>query len=279
MKRPERIAAAAFGVAIVAALALFVAYVQGSGPQTEGVLLALALGGVGVGLMVWATRLMPHIRDETQPRKKTAPATEADRESTVETVEEGVEEIKRRRFLSRLLVGAAGALGLAALIPIRSLGRSPGDSLFRTKWTSGARLVTSDGTPVTSSTLEIGSFITVFPEGHEGLGGLAGGADPGRARPAAAAARTQRRGARRPGGLFEDLHPRRVSARPLPRGHARAPVPVPPVDVRRVGQRTSRVRAGTEAAPQLPIEIDDAGGLRATGDFTDPVGPSFWEEA
>ena len=35
MKRPERIAAAAFRVAIVAALALFVAYVQGSGPQTE----------------------------------------------------------------------------------------------------------------------------------------------------------------------------------------------------------------------------------------------------
>ena len=30
--------------------------------------------------------------------------------------------------------------------------------------------------------------------------------------------------------------------------------------------------------PQLPIEIDADGGLRATGDFTEPVGPSFWEE-
>ena len=164
MKRAERIAATAFVVAIVAALALFVVYVRGDGPRAEGVLLALALGGVGVGLLVWATRLMPHIHDETHPRQATVPTTEAERESAVETVEAGVEEIKRRRFLSRLLVGAAGALGLAALIPIRSLGRSPGDSLFRTKWTSGARLVTVDGTPVTSSTLEVGSFTTVFPE-------------------------------------------------------------------------------------------------------------------
>ena len=117
MKRAERIAATAFVVAIVAALALFVVYVRGDGPRAEGVLLALALGGVGVGLLVWATRLMPHIHDETHPRQATVPTTEAERESAVETVEAGVEEIKRRRFLSRLLVGAAGALGLAAAAP------------------------------------------------------------------------------------------------------------------------------------------------------------------
>ena len=29
--------------------------------------------------------------------------------------------------------------------------------------------------------------------------------------------------------------------------------------------------------PQLPIEIGDDGVLRATGDFTEPVGPSFWD--
>ena len=81
-----------------------------------------------------------------------------------------------------MLVGAAGALGLAALIPIRSLGRSPGDTLLSTKWTPGARLVTVDGVPVTETTLEVGSFTTVFPEGFEGLGRLAGRVDPRRAR-------------------------------------------------------------------------------------------------
>ncbi len=167
MKRAERLVAVAFAVAIAAALALFVVYIEGGNPQAEGALLALALGGIGAGLLLWAKRLMPQIHDETQPRTNAA-ASEADREAAAETVEAGVDEIRRRRFLSRLLVGAAGALGLAALIPIRSLGRSPGDSLLRTKWTPGARLVTADGTPVTTSTLEVGSFTTVFPEGFEG---------------------------------------------------------------------------------------------------------------
>jgi len=28
--------------------------------------------------------------------------------------------------------------------------------------------------------------------------------------------------------------------------------------------------------PQLPIEVDDEGYLRARGDFSAPVGPGFW---
>jgi ubiquinol-cytochrome c reductase iron-sulfur subunit len=31
------------------------------------------------------------------------------------------------------------------------------------------------------------------------------------------------------------------------------------------------------ALPQLPIEIDPDGTMRALGDFTAPVGPSFWD--
>jgi ubiquinol-cytochrome c reductase iron-sulfur subunit len=31
------------------------------------------------------------------------------------------------------------------------------------------------------------------------------------------------------------------------------------------------------ALPQLPIEVDDEGYLVARSDFTEPVGPSFWE--
>ncbi len=28
--------------------------------------------------------------------------------------------------------------------------------------------------------------------------------------------------------------------------------------------------------PQLPLELDEAGDLRAAGDFSGPVGPSWW---
>lgn len=278
MRRAERAAAVAFVVAIVAALALFVVYVRGGDPQAEGALLALALGGVGAGLLIWATRLMPHIHDETQPRSKTAHATGAEREAAVETMEAGVEEIKRRRFLSRLLLGAAGALGLAALIPIRSLGRSPGDSLLRTKWTPGARLVTADGTAVTASTLEVGSFTTVFPEGFEGS-----------ADSQAVLIRVE------PGQL--QLPPDRLAG--APDGlvayskictHAGCPLGLYLATTHELRcpchQSTFDVLDGARPVygpapkplPQLPIEIDADGSLRATGDFTGPVGPSFWEE-
>ena len=278
MKRAERAVAIAFVVAIAAALALFVVYVRGGDPQAEGALLALALGGVGAGLLIWATRLMPHIRDETQPRSKTAHATGAEREAAAETMEAGVEEIRRRRFLSRLLLGAAGALGLAALIPIRSLGRSPGDSLLRTKWTSGARLVVADGTAVTASTLEVGSFTTVFPEGFEGS-----------ADSQAVLIRVE------PGQL--QLPPDRLAG--APEGlvayskictHAGCPLGLYLAATHELRcpchQSTFDVLDGARPVygpapkplPQLPIEIDADGGLRATGDFTGPVGPSFWEE-
>jgi ubiquinol-cytochrome c reductase iron-sulfur subunit len=31
------------------------------------------------------------------------------------------------------------------------------------------------------------------------------------------------------------------------------------------------------ALPQLPLGVDDAGYLIATDDFSDPVGPGFWD--
>jgi ubiquinol-cytochrome c reductase iron-sulfur subunit len=33
----------------------------------------------------------------------------------------------------------------------------------------------------------------------------------------------------------------------------------------------------TRALPQLPLAVDDDGFLIAAGDFSDPVGPGFWD--
>jgi ubiquinol-cytochrome c reductase iron-sulfur subunit len=33
------------------------------------------------------------------------------------------------------------------------------------------------------------------------------------------------------------------------------------------------------ALPQLPLEIDTDGYVRATGDYPVPIGPGFWERA
>jgi ubiquinol-cytochrome c reductase iron-sulfur subunit len=33
------------------------------------------------------------------------------------------------------------------------------------------------------------------------------------------------------------------------------------------------------ALPQLPLEIDESGALRAQRDFTEPVGPAYWSRS
>ncbi len=150
--------------AILAGTAILVVYALGGQVQIEGVLLALLLGGIGFGLIFWGKYLFsPKVITEPRGSHESA-------ETEVEAAEEAFaaegEQIARRSFLVRLLVGAAGALGLAAVFPIRSLGPSPGRTLFQTAWTNGALVVDETGTPVGAANLEIGGVITVFPEGH-----------------------------------------------------------------------------------------------------------------
>ena len=71
----------------------------------------------------------------------------------------------RRTFLSRALLGAAGLLGLSLLAPVTSLGPAPGDTLRRTKWARGVRLVTGDGEPVRPVDVAAGGISTIWPEG------------------------------------------------------------------------------------------------------------------
>jgi ubiquinol-cytochrome c reductase iron-sulfur subunit len=273
---PERVIAGALVLSILAALGLFVVYVAGGQAQAEGALLAVALGGIGVALLVWAKRLMADISEETQSRHH-GPLSKESKERASDTVLAGVDEMQRRRFLSRLLLAAAGALGLAAIIPIRSLGRAPGDSLFHTKWRAGSRLVDVEGNFVTQQTLEIDSFTTVFPEGAVG------------------SADSQAVLIRVAPTLLQ-LPPDRMAG--APEGlvcyskvctHAGCPLGLYLAAVQQLRcpchQSTFDVLNGAQpvygpaprALPQLPIEIGTDGLLRATGDFSSPVGPSFWD--
>jgi ubiquinol-cytochrome c reductase iron-sulfur subunit len=192
------------------------------------------------------------------------------------TLEEGEEQIGRRSALVRLLLAAGGALGLAALFPIRSLGPSPGDTLYRTPWRSGMRLVTETGDPVNANDLTIDSFVSVFPEGY--VGSADGQAvlvrvDPSQLR------------------LPSDLSPG------APQGfvayskvctHAGCPVGLYLASTHQLRcpchQSTFDVLNGAEPVygpaprplPQLPLAIDPDGTIRATGDFSAPIGASFW---
>jgi ubiquinol-cytochrome c reductase iron-sulfur subunit len=270
-------AAAGFGLTVAAAAGLIGVYLQGGQPQAEGALLALALGGLGYGIVTWAHGAMPtgHV---TGKREELA-SEEPERRGFIADLEAGKEQIGRRKLLGRLLAAALGALGVAALFPVRSLGPSPGRDLRRTAWRKGSRLVTADGRLVRAGDLEVGGVLTVFPEGH------AGRAD------------SQTLLIRVDG---ERLRPREGRADWAPGGHvayskicthAGCPVGLYEASSHQLlcpcHQSTFDVLDGarpvfgpaTRSLPQLALTESEDGFLRARGDYEEPVGPGFWERA
>lgn len=265
---------AAFALSIVASLALAVVYALGGQPQLEGALLAVSLGSLGAGIILWAKDLLTpeEISQERQP-ESSPPGVRSAAEAALAA---GERQVTRRRTLSGLLFGALGALGVAALFPIKSLGPSPGRSLLQTQWTPGARLVDEAGRTVGIRDLDVGSVITVFPEGF--IGAPASQAVLIRVEPGSLQLPPERLAwapqgfiafskicthAGCPVGLYQAtthtlLCPCHQSAFDVLRGAARVFGPA------------------SRPLPQLPLMVGADGRLRARGDFPEPVGPGFW---
>ncbi len=277
-----RLAALSFGIAILCALGLVVLYVVGGNTQAEGILLALSLGGVGVGLGIWVRVIVGAdviVEDRAPMPSRAEDRAELGREfdQTVDQVEGG----GRRQFLLRLLAGAGASLGLALTVPFLSLGPifDPASrrELFETSWSRGRRLVTLEGEEIRADTLAVDEIATVFPVGTD--------------LPADSQAVLIRT---RPGQLVLDTLA-------LPDGtvnglvcyskictHAGCPVGLYRAQDAELicpcHQSQFKVTRGAEVLsgpagrplPQLPIGIDDEGFLVALGDFSAPVGPSFW---
>jgi ubiquinol-cytochrome c reductase iron-sulfur subunit len=272
--KAERLAAGALIASMLAGLGLAAVYVAGGEPQLEGILLFVSLSGLGGALIVWGTHLLPGEREIAEPRHLPSPPEE--RRAATVALEAGAEEVARRRFLVRLLLAAAGALGLAALFPIRSLGPSPGRSLLVTAWRAGVRLVDAEGRPIRAEEVEEGNVRTVFPEGAVGSAdaqALLIRVAPGLLRLPAG------RRAWAPGGLV-------VYSKVCT--HAGCPVGLYLQQTQQLQcpchQSTFDVLEGARPVfgpaarplPQLPIGVDAQGYLVARGDFPEPVGPGFW---
>ncbi len=267
---------AALSLSIVAGLALAVVYSVGGQPQLEGLLLAVSLLGIGIGIVVWAKRFLPN--DEVEEERKPLSHAEDVAEFT-SAFEEGEEAIGSRRLIVGLIGGGLGALGLALLFPVRSLGPRPGRGLFETSMADGRRLVTAEREPVRPDDVPLSGTLTVWPEGHE-------------------------KEADGPTLLI------RVEDASLFREQVKLPWTVGPVVAYSklcthtgcpVGlyqaeehlllcpchQSTFEVLSGarpvfgpaTRPLPQLPLGVDAQGFLVARGDFDGPVGPGFWDRS
>lgn len=275
---PERRAAGwitvALAAAVVAGIAVLIVYALGGQPQIEGVLLAILLLGIGFAFIFWGKFLFaPEIVTEPRGEHRSSPAAVAGAE---EAMAEDAEGITRRRFLVRMMVTAFGALGLAAIFPIRSLGPSPGNSLFRTPWRRGSLVVDETGSAVTVNTLPVGGVLTVFPAGHVGANDaqaiLVRVIDAALQLPAG-------RDAWAP--LGNVCYSKLCTHAGCPVGlylagaaQLQCPCHYSAFDVLRGAVPV--FGPATTPLPQLPLYVDSSGYLRARGDFTAPVGPGFW---
>lgn len=275
-RRAELVIAASFLVTAAAAVGLAIVYLSGGQPQLEGGLLAVAFGGLAYGFVTWGQKLMPQGPVVEERHRLTSTEAEADElESDLERG--GV--ITRRKLLARTLAIAGGALGVAALFPIRSLGPNPGKALTTTPWRNGLRLVTDDGTPVLVAEVPMDGLVTVFPEGHAGSAdgqAVLVRVEPGLVRPA-------------PGR--EDWSPDGFIVYSKVCTHAGCPVGLYQADSHTLlcpchqsvfdvlDHARPTFGPAAVALPQLPIRLDADGSIRARGDFSDPVGPAFWSRS
>jgi ubiquinol-cytochrome c reductase iron-sulfur subunit len=276
-RHAERRVGAAFGVTTLSALALAAVYVRGGNPQLEGLLLALALGGLGVGFILWGKLLLPH-DDITEERKPLASKPEV-LEGFDVALERGEDLVPRRSFLARMLAGAVGALGLAALFPIRSLGPSPGRSLFTTAWRPGKRLVTEDNEPVTLDRLALGGVLTVFPEGFTEHDKADSQTLLIRVEPERLREKTGREGWTR-GGLVAYSKVCTHAGCPVglyqtQTGHLLCPCHQSTFDALNAAKPI--FGPATRSLPQLPLDVDANGFLVARDDYNEAIGPAFWE--
>ena len=276
-ERVERAAALCFFVAMLAAIGLAVTYWQGGDAQYEGVLLAVVTGGIGVGIVLWAKHFMPP--GEVTEEREVLASTDEELQAFTQDFEAGESSLRSRRMLVTSAAGALAAFGAALLFPIRSLGPRPGGGLKRTAYAPGnVRVVQADGTPVRPSDLSADGVVTVWPEGHTE------DADA-----PTLLIRTRDSQDFKPRSGRGDWTVEGVVAYSKLCTHVGCPVGLYQAEEGLLlcpcHQSTFDVLDGARPVfgpaarplPQLPLAVDDQGYVIATGDFSGPVGPGFWD--
>ncbi|CAN5646936.1 hypothetical protein BH10ACT1_BH10ACT1_07400 [soil metagenome] len=278
----EVLAAACFLVAALAAIGLGVVYWQGGQNQLEGLMLAVATGGIGVGIVVWAKRFMPD--DEVTEEREPLASTQDEIDDFRSAFEYGEQSVVGRRLLLGSAGAALAALGAALLFPIRSLGPRPGKGLKETAYakakgrTGGVRLVQRDNKPLKPADLAVDGVLTVFPEDHTS------DADSPTLIIRTRSNQQLKLAAGRDQWVVDGI----IAYSKLCT-HVGCPVGLYQAGEGKLlcpcHQSTFNVLEGAKpifgpaarALPQLPIAVDDDGYLIATDDFSAPTGPGFWD--
>lgn len=295
-RRAERQVAGMFGLATLLFIGFIAAYVGvdkermisipmlgkiGAQNALFGVTLGGALGLIGAGLIQWARKIMSNVEvvEERHPLR----STDEQRAAAGAEIKIGVEDsrIGRRPFLiGGSLLAAIGGLLTAPLVLLRDLGPLPEQKLRRTAWAEHREIVyENSGEPIRADDLEIGSMVAARPKDVEDLNDLAKASiflirmDP-------SVVVNQRQIEWGYEGIFAFS---RICT------HVGCPVHLYEDSSHHLlcpcHQSTFDMTDGAKvifgpaarALPQLRITANEAGELIALGDFSEPVGPSFWE--
>jgi ubiquinol-cytochrome c reductase iron-sulfur subunit len=251
--------------------------------QYLGLSLGLSFLFIAAALIVTGTRLV-----STEEVEDDYPVEEhvTEQETIAQVVADSGSRLTRRRLFRRALLAAGGALGVALLTPIASLGPVLDvDPFYGTPWKRGRRLVDETGRPWRASDIEERDFYTAFPEG----------ADKEELGAAVVLVRLPKNDLRLPAenagyaadGIvaFSKICTHAGCAISLYRSPLFAPNdPGPPALVCPCHYSTFDPATGGTVLfgpagrklPMLPLRIDGRGELRAAGNFDGPVGPSWW---
>jgi ubiquinol-cytochrome c reductase iron-sulfur subunit len=264
-----------FSIAGIAGVAFLIAYWTHGNNLLLGGTMAIGLGSLGASLVVWAHRLMRH-EEITVPRKP-LPSCPRDCAALTRDLISSEHEVKRRSLLGWMVALVLGVFSLDFLSLARSFGKSPMPVLMKAAWIRGQRLVNEQGLPVSKDALQVGSTVTVFPEGQ--VGSLAAQTVLLRVEENLLKLPKERASWAPSGNLAYS----RICT------HAGCPVGLyetskhlllcpchqSTFDVLASAKPTSGPAA--RPLPQLPLYVDQEGNLCAGGDFNQRPGPGFWE--
>jgi ubiquinol-cytochrome c reductase iron-sulfur subunit len=284
-RRAENVVLVLLGIASIFALGFVVTYAEFSPAAMPNELLGICLGlcllFIGAALTVVGKRLVV-----TEELEDDYPQEHPQQQHEIaEIVHESGSRITRKRLLISAGAATGGALGVAALTPALSLGpiwdTAP---LEQTPWRAGIRLVDEHAKPFLAAMVETRTFYTAFPEG----------ADPENIGSPLVLIRVDPAALQLPAGRA-DWAPDGILAYSKICTHAGCAVALyrkPTFPVLEpsdalvcpchystfdpfTGGTVTYGPAG-RPLPQLPLEIDAGGYLRAAGNFSARVGPSWW---
>ncbi|MEY4262477.1 MAG: hypothetical protein RLY88_185 [Actinomycetota bacterium] len=251
-----------------------------------GLGITLGLLGIGIGAVHWAKTLMPD-NEVAEPRHQTRGSEEV-RARAVEIIKLADSEsgFSRRKLIRRSLYTALALFPLPAIMIFGDLGPNPGDTLRHTMWKKGTRLTKDPtGTPIKASDVTIGSVFHVIPEG---LAELEHHKLEEKAKAAVLLVRLDRADLKEAADRKTWSYDGIVAYSKICT-HVGCPVALYEQHTHHLlcpcHQSTFDVTDACKVVfgpasrplPQLPITVDAEGYLIAQSDFTEPVGPSFWE--